>query len=83
MKRIDGAIPNGKGIVRGAGPVATVVPFDTVDEAIAMANATRYGLNAGIFTSNASKMSRMKRRSFSLMLDHEIGISPAMAVNRG
>ncbi len=34
------------------GPVLTVTPFDTVDEAVALANATDYGLNAGIFTEN-------------------------------
>lgn len=44
------------------GPVATVVPFDTVDEAIAIANATRYGLNAGIFTSNVSLAHSLARR---------------------
>jgi acyl-CoA reductase-like NAD-dependent aldehyde dehydrogenase len=32
------------------GPVLTVTVFDDVDEAIALANATEYGLNAGVFT---------------------------------
>lgn len=32
------------------GPVVAVVPFDTLDDAIAMANDTEYGLAAGIFT---------------------------------
>jgi acyl-CoA reductase-like NAD-dependent aldehyde dehydrogenase len=32
------------------GPVVTVNPFDSLDEAIALANGTRYGLQAGIFT---------------------------------
>ena len=32
------------------GPVLTVTAFDDVDEAIALANATEYGLNAGVFT---------------------------------
>ncbi len=32
------------------GPVATVASFKNVDEAIALANRTRYGLQAGIFT---------------------------------
>src|SRR5262249_46766753 len=32
------------------GPVAVVVPFDTDDEAIAIANDTRYGLAAGVWT---------------------------------
>jgi acyl-CoA reductase-like NAD-dependent aldehyde dehydrogenase len=34
------------------GPVVTVSPYDTLDEAIQLANGTRYGLQAGIFTSN-------------------------------
>ena len=32
------------------GPVCTLQPYDTLDEAIALANGTRYGLQAGIFT---------------------------------
>ncbi len=34
------------------GPVCTVAPYDTLDEAIALANGTRFGLQAGIFTSD-------------------------------
>jgi acyl-CoA reductase-like NAD-dependent aldehyde dehydrogenase len=34
------------------GPVCTVTGYDTLDEAIELANGTRYGLQAGIFTSN-------------------------------
>ena len=30
--------------------VCTVTPFDSLDEALALANGTRYGLQAGIFT---------------------------------
>ncbi len=30
--------------------MCTVTPYDTVDEAIELANGTRYGLQAGIFT---------------------------------
>ena len=32
------------------GPVCTVSAYDTLDEAVALANGTRYGLQAGIFT---------------------------------
>jgi aldehyde dehydrogenase (NAD+)/betaine-aldehyde dehydrogenase len=32
------------------GPVLVVIPFDTPDEAIAIANGTDYGLAAGVFT---------------------------------
>ena len=34
------------------GPVCTVAAYDTLDEAIELANGTRYGLQAGIFTSS-------------------------------
>jgi succinate-semialdehyde dehydrogenase/glutarate-semialdehyde dehydrogenase len=33
------------------GPVVCIVPFDTLDEAIARVNATPYGLATGIFTN--------------------------------
>ena len=36
-------------------PVLTVITFDTVEEAIAIANDTPYGLAAGVWTSNLSK----------------------------
>ena len=34
------------------GPVCTVTAYETLDEAIELANGTRYGLQAGIFTSS-------------------------------
>jgi acyl-CoA reductase-like NAD-dependent aldehyde dehydrogenase len=34
------------------GPVCTVTPYDTLDEAIALANGTPFGLQAGVFTSD-------------------------------
>lgn len=34
------------------GPVCTLQPFATLDEAITLANSTRFGLQAGIFTSD-------------------------------
>ena len=34
------------------GPVCTLQPYDELDEAIEAANATRYGLQAGIFTTS-------------------------------
>jgi acyl-CoA reductase-like NAD-dependent aldehyde dehydrogenase len=36
------------------GPVCTVQPYDDIDDAFRRANATPYGLQAGIFTSNLS-----------------------------
>ena len=43
------------------GPVCTVTPFDTLDEAIVLANGTRYGLQAGIFTSDMKNALRVAR----------------------
>ena len=37
------------------GPVTTVTPFDTVDEALAMANDTDYGLTASVVTRDTLK----------------------------
>jgi acyl-CoA reductase-like NAD-dependent aldehyde dehydrogenase len=34
------------------GPVCTITPYDTLDEAVELANGTRYGLQAGIFTND-------------------------------
>ncbi|MEV5318343.1 aldehyde dehydrogenase [Streptomyces sp. NPDC052687] len=40
------------------GPVATVVPFDTEEEAVARANGTPYGLNAMVFTEDLRRAHR-------------------------
>ena len=40
------------------GPVLAVAAYDTVDEAIEIANDTRYGLQAGIFTRDANAIFR-------------------------
>jgi len=37
------------------GPVATLTAFDSFEEAVAMANASRFGLQAGVFTSDLGK----------------------------
>ena len=43
------------------GPVVTVSRVDSLDEAIARANATRYGLQAGIFTASLETALRAAR----------------------
>lgn len=43
------------------GPVCTLQPFSTIDEAIALANSTRFGLQAGIFTSDLKTSLRAAR----------------------
>ena len=44
------------------GPVLAVTPFDTEDEAIALANGTDYGLAAAVWTGNLGRAHRMVRR---------------------
>ncbi|WP_370298889.1 NAD-dependent succinate-semialdehyde dehydrogenase [Pontibacterium sp.] len=41
------------------GPVAAVIPFDTQEEVLAMANDTNYGLAAYVYTTNMSRAMRM------------------------
>ena len=43
------------------GPAVGVTPFESVDEAIALANDTVYGLSAGIFTENIGWAMRFAR----------------------
>ena len=43
------------------GPVLAVTPFASEDEAVALANATEYGLASGIWTANLSRAHRMIR----------------------
>ncbi|WP_326585144.1 aldehyde dehydrogenase family protein [Streptomyces sp. NBC_00481] len=44
------------------GPVLTVQPFDTEEEAIALANSTPYGLAAGLQTSDLARAHRVAAR---------------------
>jgi acyl-CoA reductase-like NAD-dependent aldehyde dehydrogenase len=41
------------------GPLCTVTAFDTMEEAIALANGTRYGLQAGVFTRDLKQALRV------------------------
>ncbi len=44
------------------GPVLSVITFDTLDEAIRIANDTEYGLAAAVWTSNVSTAHQVSRR---------------------
>ncbi|MGY8526207.1 aldehyde dehydrogenase family protein [Paracidovorax citrulli] len=44
------------------GPLLAAMPFDSEDEAIAMANGTPYGLVAGIWTRDGGRQLRMARK---------------------
>jgi aldehyde dehydrogenase (NAD+) len=50
------------------GPVATIIPFDTEEEALAFANDTEYGLSAAVFTSDLERGIRFARRVESGMV---------------
>jgi len=41
------------------GPVVTVIPFDTIEEALTLANDTEFGLASGIWTQNLSTAHKM------------------------
>ena len=44
------------------GPVISALPFDTLDEVVARANDTPYGLAAGIFTTHLGTAHKLARR---------------------
>lgn len=44
------------------GPVMSLLPFDTEDEAIALANSTSFGLGSGVFTENVARAHRVSKR---------------------
>ena len=44
------------------GPLVTITPFDNEDEAIAMANATPYGLSATLWTENLKRAHRLSQQ---------------------
>ncbi len=44
------------------GPVMSLLPFDTEEEAIALANSTPYGLGSGVFTQNLARAHRVSKR---------------------
>ena len=45
------------------GPVLSVIPFDTVEEAIALGNQTEYGLGGAVWTKNISTALRSSKAS--------------------
>jgi aldehyde dehydrogenase (NAD+) len=44
------------------GPVLCVIPYDTVDEAVAMANDNDYGLTASVFSADRTAAEQVARR---------------------
>jgi acyl-CoA reductase-like NAD-dependent aldehyde dehydrogenase len=55
------------------GPVVTVTAYDTLDEAIALANDTEYGLQAAIFTCDITKaLKAVRALDFGGVLVNEV-----------
>jgi acyl-CoA reductase-like NAD-dependent aldehyde dehydrogenase len=55
------------------GPVVTLTPFRTFDEALTLANDSRYGLQAGVFTGSLAKALRAARTlRFGAVLINEV-----------
>lgn len=44
------------------GPVVTIMPFDTEEEALALANATTYGLSATVWTTHLTRAHRVAEK---------------------
>lgn len=44
------------------GPVGTIIPYGTLEEAIAIANDTNYGLSGGVFTEDPERAYTVARR---------------------
>jgi aldehyde dehydrogenase (NAD+) len=44
------------------GPVLSVIPFDSEDEAVALANGTRYGLAAGVWSRDSARAVKLAGR---------------------
>ncbi len=43
------------------GPVCTIMPFDTDEQALALANGTQYGLAASVWTENLTRAHKMSK----------------------
>jgi succinate-semialdehyde dehydrogenase/glutarate-semialdehyde dehydrogenase len=56
------------------GPVLAIVPFDTEDEAVAIANDTEYGLVSYVFTESLSRGQRMIERLETGMMGLNVGV---------
>jgi succinate-semialdehyde dehydrogenase/glutarate-semialdehyde dehydrogenase len=56
------------------GPVLAIAPFDTEDEAVALANDTEYGLVSYVYTENLARGQRMIERIETGMMGLNVGV---------
>ena len=61
------------------GPVLAVIPYDTEDEAVAIANGTPYGLSGGVFAGDQERGVAFARRMRTGMVDVNGGRFNALA----
>jgi aldehyde dehydrogenase (NAD+) len=59
------------------GPVVSVIPVDTLDEAIAVSNGVQYGLSASIFTANLNNAFRAMQDIYTGILYVNAGTTGA------
>ena len=63
---VDNAMPIAQEEVFG--PVLSIIPFDTEEEAVAIANQSKYGLASGVWTTNLARALRVSREIHSGMV---------------
>ncbi|WP_087005485.1 NAD-dependent succinate-semialdehyde dehydrogenase [Gulosibacter sp. 10] len=56
------------------GPVLPIIPFETEEEAVELANASEYGLMSYVFTENFSRGQRMMDRIEAGMMGLNVGV---------
>jgi succinate-semialdehyde dehydrogenase/glutarate-semialdehyde dehydrogenase len=59
------------------GPVVSIYPVDDVDEAVALANDTEYGLNASVWAGGKAEGAAIARRLRSGTVNVDEGYAPA------
>jgi aldehyde dehydrogenase (NAD+) len=61
---VFGPVPRGHELARDEvfGPVLSVIPFDDEEDAVRLANATDFGLIAGLWTRDGARQTRLAKR---------------------
>jgi len=69
-------VPAGSEILREEifGPVLAIIPFDTEDEAVELANSTEYGLVSYVYTENLARGQRMIECLETGMMGLNVGV---------